>query len=144
MKIAKITKNMASDEEIKKTFRLTVGEEGILYFEITGNVDDVAANVRQAELSTQCLKEALGKNPDQKFKCLVDLSAISKTAHYPSPQARQIFAETIDHKQLIKIAVIVPRILVQAVMNFILYAVNKKRKVKLFKTKKEALDWLKK
>ena len=135
---------MASDEEIKKTFKLTLDEERILYFEITGNVDDVAANVRQAELSTKYLKEILDKNPGQDFKCLVDLSAVSKTAHYPSPQARQIFADTIDNEGLTKIAVIVPRILVKAIMSFVLHATSKKGKVKLFNTKKEALDWLKK
>lgn len=135
---------MASDEELKKTFEITGDSEGILYFKMTGNVNDVASNIRQAELVAESLEKIFEDNPDRKFKCLADLSPIGKTAHYPSPQARQIYAKILDYPQLEKVALVVPTTLVQAIINFIIHISSKRKSVKLFKNKKEALEWLRK
>lgn len=134
---------MATDEEIKKTFKITADTDEILNFAITGTVNDVAANVRQAELIDEYFQKIFNDNPERKFKCLVDLSPIKATAHYPSPQARQMYAKMINYQQLQKIAVVVPSLLTQAIINFILHATIKRGGIKLFKSKIKAIEWLK-
>ncbi|MFA6255418.1 MAG: STAS/SEC14 domain-containing protein [Patescibacteria group bacterium] len=134
---------MATEEEIKNTFKITADADEILNFAITGNVNDVAANVRQAELVDAYFQKIFNDNQERKFKCLVDLSPIKATAHYPSPQARQIYAKILNYQQLQKIAIVVPSLLTQAIINFILHAAIKRGGIKLFKSKTKAIEWLK-
>ena len=134
---------MASDQELQKTFKLWGDNEGTLHLEMLKNVDDVASNVRQAELISQKLVQIFADNENRVFNCLVDMTAIKAGAHYPSPQARQIYASVLDNRQFKKIAIIAPNALLQAIMKFIIYAANKKNKVKIFKNNKSAVDWLK-
>ncbi len=135
---------MPSDEELKKTFKISGDTEGMLKLEFLAGVSDTASNVQQAELIDQHLKKIFNDNPEKNFKCLVDLSLISKNTHYPSPQARQIYSRMINYPPLKKIAAIVPSRLSQAVMNFVIQTTGQRGKIKLFRTGKEALDWLKK
>jgi len=134
---------MATEEEIKKTFKITADADEILNFSITGTVNDVTANVRQAELVDEYFQRIFNDNPERKFKCLVDLSPIKATAHYPSPQARQIYAKILNYQQIKKVAIVVPSLLTQAVMNFVLHAALKRGGIKLFKNKPKAIEWLK-
>lgn len=134
---------MQPDDQLKNTYKIYAESERIINLEIVQGVDTVDDNVRQAELIKQHLQKIFSDNPDKKFKCLVNLGPIRKTAHYPSPQARQIYAEMLDSESVAKIAIVVPSVLAQAIMSFIMHATSKKGKTKLFKSRPEAIEWLK-
>ena len=134
---------MANSSEIEKTFKLYGDNEGTLYLEFWENVQDVASNIAQAELISQKLNNIFAEHETRTFKLLVDLSHISQSAHYPSPRARMIFAETAGHRQIEKVAVIAPSLLTRAVMNFITKASSNKKSIRFFSDRKPALNWLK-
>jgi len=133
---------MTNDKEIQKTFQIGGDDQGILYLEFLGNVENVEDNIRQAELIEQHIKKIFRDNPERKFNCLVDLTPVSKNTHYPSPKARQIYARMIDSKEFKKVSIVVPNSLSRAVMNFIVKTTKKQVRTKLFKNRKEALDWI--
>lgn len=134
---------METDQKIQQTFKLFVDNDAILNLEMLGGVNDVASNVRQAELIRDNFFKIFSQNSNQKFNCLISLSGLGPSAHYPSPQSRQIFAQLIEDKQLNKIAVYAPSILLQAIMRFIIYVSNKKDNMQFFQNKDQALNWLK-
>lgn len=135
---------MLEDKNIQKTFQIGGDGEGILYLEFLGIVDTVEDNIRQADLIKNHLIKILQDNPERQFNCLVDLSPIKKTTHFPSPKASDIYAQMVDNKQFKKIAIVVPSSLSRAVINFIFQKVIKKTKAKFFKNRGEAIGWLNK
>ena len=134
---------MAPENGLKKTFRISVDNQEMIQIEFLKGVNDVTANVQQAELIKQNFLQIFQDNQDKKFNCLVDLSPIRIGAHYPSPQARQLYADVVDHPRMAKIAVIAPNVLLRSIMRFVVSA-SKKRGISLFKSRAKAIDWLKK
>lgn len=134
---------MDTEQKIQQTFKLFVDNDAILNLEMLSGVNDVASNVRQAELIRDGALKIFNQNPNQKFDCLICLSGLGPSAHYPSPQSRQIFAQILGDDQINKIAVYAPSILLQAIMRFILYVSDKKDNMQFFQNKTQALAWLK-
>ena len=133
---------MTSRENIKNTFQVFVDNDNLINVVITQGVNDVASNVAQAELIRDDLLNIFKTENDKKFNCLIDLLALGTSAHYPSPQARQIFSQLMENKRLLKIAVLAPSPLLRSIIQFIIILTNKKEKVEFFENKDTALNWL--
>ena len=84
-----------------------------------------------------CLK--LANMVDGKVNCLVDLNSAGK----PSVEARKVGMEGFRNKKFGKIALIGSHP-VAKVLAFFVMGVIKKKDMRFFKTKEEALKWLKK
>jgi hypothetical protein len=134
---------MAAEQDLQQTFKIYIGQNDILNLEVNSGVNDVASNIKQAELIKQAIERILAEQKPKKFHCLVDISGLGEKAHYPSPQARQIYASLLDLEQLNKIAVVAPNTLLQSVMRFIIYFSGKQKVVNFFNTRLEAQNWLK-
>lgn len=132
---------MATDQEIQKTYHLIIDEKNIIHLAITGSVTTVADNVEMANSISRQVHQIFDSRQDEIFNCIIDFSAVGKAAHYPSPQARQIFADLISNPRVGKVAVVSPAVLTRAIMRFVVSASIKKSNIKFFKTVADAFNW---
>ena len=112
--------------------RFHLGEDDIMYVELVGEYDlHSALALRDAYLK-------LLNNVNGKVNIFVDNSRSGK----PSQEARKIFAELIKHEQCEKIAVFGLNPVARVIASFVLGS-SKNKNTKIFKTKEEALAWVK-
>ena len=112
--------------------RFYFGEDDIMYVELVGEYDlHGALALRDAYLK-------LLNNVNGKVNIFVDNSRSGK----PSQEARKIFAEMTEHEQCGKIAVFGLNPVTRVIASFVLGG-GKKKDTQIFKTKDEALKWLK-
>ena len=110
--------------------RFHLGEDDIMYVELVGKYDFPSAlALREAYLK-------MLRNVNGKVNIFVDNSRSSK----PSQEARNIFAKMIEHEQCGKIAVFGLNPVTRVIASFVL---GKRKNTEIFKTKEEALLWLK-
>ena len=60
----------------------------------------------------------------------------------PTPEARKIFKEMTEHKQIGKVAIIGMNPVVKMMATFVI-GISEKKNMKIFKTREEAIAWLK-
>ena len=112
--------------------RFYLGEDNIIYATIVGEQDaKIATLFNKATLKLMNMVEG-------KVNVLTDNNRAGKT----SPEARKIFQELLKHEKYGKLAIFglhpVSRVLASFFMGF-----SKKKDMRFFKTREEALTWLK-
>jgi hypothetical protein len=112
--------------------RFYLGEDDIMYVEISGNYDLKVA----FELRTAFLKLLHGV--EGRVNLIVDSSRGGK----PSQDARKVFAEMMEDERCGKIAVVGMNPVARVIASFVLGS-SKNKNTKIFKTKEEALAWVK-
>jgi hypothetical protein len=112
--------------------RLYLGEDNIVYVTSVGEVDEKKA-IAIEEVFLKLLNVVEGE-----INLFIDINKAAKH----SSEARKVWQELSEHKKFRKIALFglhpVARVLASFVMG-----VSKKEDLRFFKTKKEALAWLK-
>ncbi|MGD2089130.1 MAG: STAS/SEC14 domain-containing protein [Candidatus Aminicenantes bacterium] len=112
--------------------RYYLGEDNIVYVTEVGEIDDQKAMaIKDAFL--KFLAASKGK-----LNILVDLNKAKK----PSVRARKIFSEITENKSVDKVAHFGVHPVARVMASFIM-GVSKKKELRFFKTKEEALAWLK-
>jgi len=112
--------------------RFYLGEDNIIYFTLVGEHDEKRAIAcKDAFLKLVNMVEG-------KANALGDLNAARKQ----SPEARAIWKELNEHEKIGKIALIGLHPVARVIASFVM-GVSKKKDMRLFKTKEEALSWLK-
>ena len=112
--------------------RFYLGEDNIIYFTLVGEHDEKRAIAcKDAFLKLVNMVEG-------KPNALGDLNAARKQ----SPEARAIWKELNEHEKIGKIALIGLHPVARVIASFVM-GVSKKKDMRLFKTKEEALSWLK-
>lgn len=113
--------------------RLYLGDDNIMYETIVGDFDEQTAKAA-LEASLKLIENAEGQ-----VKLLIDVNRAGK----PSKEARDIFIKFHEQKNLGKIAIFglhpVARVLASFGMGL-----SRKEDMRFFKTREEALSWLKK
>ena len=112
--------------------RLYLGEDNILYVTSVGEIDDeIAVGFKEAILK-------LGNMVEGKMNVINDLNKGGKT----SPGARKLFKGLSEYQKLGKVALwgLHP---VARVLGAFAMGISKKKDFRFFKTKEEALAWLK-
>jgi len=112
--------------------RLYLDEDNIAYFVVVGEHDEKKAIA---------LKEAFLKLTDMvegKVNALGDLNKAGKQ----SPEARKIWKELSENKKFGKIAIFGMHPVARVLASFVI-GTTKKKDMRFFKTKEEALAWLK-
>ena len=129
---------------IAQTFKVVLEKHNIIVVEITGNVNDVESNVKQAELIIDRIKNIFANIEEQKFHFLVLLTTLGTGAHYPSPQARKLYASMLDDSHIDRIAIVAPNTLIRSIMRFVIYAAARERQgaIRFFRSANAARDWL--
>ena len=113
--------------------RLYLGEDNILYETLVGEQDEkIVLAIHEASIQLRNMVEG-------KVDILVDLNKTGKA----SPKARKIGREILEDKRIRKVALfgIHP---VARVLSAFLLGVTQKKDIRFFKTREEALAWLKK
>jgi len=113
--------------------KLHLGEDNILHVTVVGEVDDKAA--------------AAIRETDNKFKSMVEgklhiLGDLNK-AGKQSAEARKIWKELTEDDRTGKIAMCGMHPVARVLASFVM-GVSRKKDMRFFKTKEEALTWLKK
>jgi hypothetical protein len=112
--------------------RLYLGEDNITYFFMVGEHDEnMASAIGEAFLKLINMGEG-------KVNALGDLNKIGKQ----SPEARKIWKELSEHEKVGKLALIGMHPVARVIASFVIGTTNKKD-MRFFKTKEEALAWLK-
>ena len=127
-------KEMAEEERTLQVgadqFRL--GQDGILHVTAIGEKDEqAAAEIREAVLGLLATVEG-------KVHILVDLNRAGKQ----SPQARRTWRELSEHDKTGKVALYGLHPVARVLASFLM-GVARKREIGFFKTKEEALAWIK-
>ena len=112
--------------------RLYLGEDNVIYCTIVGEVDEKTA-IMGKESSIKLINMAEGR-----VKVLMDLNKARKT----SSNARKIFSGMSEHKKVKKIALFGIHPVARLLASFFM-GKAKKKDLRFFKTKEEALAWLK-
>jgi len=110
--------------------RFHLGEDGIMYVELVGEYD------LQETLALKNAFLKLLRLAEGKVNILVDNSSSKK----PSKEGRKVLAEMIEDKQCGKIAVLGLNPVSRLIASFVL---GNSKNTHIFKTKEEALVWLK-
>lgn len=109
-----------------------LGDDNIVYVIAVGECDEKIANAHQ-ELNIRFMDMVKGRT-----NFLIDLNRAGKQ----SPEARKLWKEIAEHEKIGKVALFglhpVARVLASFVMS-----ITKKGSQRFFKTKEEALAWLK-
>jgi len=112
--------------------RLYLGEDDILYETIVGDIDDeIAIATKEATLK-------LMNNVEGKLNVLIDINKTGK----PSKKARDIFRGFTEHEKWGRVAIFGLHPVAKMIASFGM-GVSQKKDMRFFKTKEEALAWLK-
>ena len=135
---------MKTDEELKKTFTISVNEKesiikGALLIEVGGAED----NARQVILIEEIILKTFKQNPNKKYKILLDLLPLGKGKVYTSSENRKSWARLAFNKQIEKCAVVGESIILKAIATFVIRLSGRSDDIKWFFNKEEALKWLK-
>lgn len=112
--------------------RFYLGEDNILYETIVGDIDD--ETVTAAKEATYKLMDRV----EGKLHILIDINKAGK----PSKKARNIFKEFMDHEKWGKVAMYGLHPAARMIASFGM-GMSRKKDMRFFKTKEEALKWLK-
>jgi len=134
---------MKSDEELKKTFEVFVDEEGILIGAILKEIKGEADNTRQIELIEKTVLEIFNKEPEKKYKVILDVLPLGKGSVYTSVADRKIWTRLARQEQIKKCAIVGNSIILRVVANFVIRLSDRDKDMKWFFNKEEALKWLK-
>jgi hypothetical protein len=112
--------------------RLYLGEDNVLYVTIFGEVDEkIAIALKEADLKFKNMVE-------EKYDVLADLNKSGKH----SSESRKIWKEMTEHDKTGKVAIFGMNPVVRVIVAFVM-GVSKKKDMRFFKTREEALAWLK-
>ena len=112
--------------------RLYLGENNILYITNIGEIDEkTAIAIKEAVLNVANMVEG-------KVHTLTDLNKAGKT----SPEARKVFKELAEQEKQGKVALFGMHPVARVLASFFM-GISKKKDMRFFKTKEEALAWLK-
>ncbi len=109
-----------------------LGEDNILYTTVVGEVDESKAKaIRDAHLKFLSMVEG-------KVNSLVDLNKAGKQP----PAARKIGKDMFEHERIGKIALFGLHPVARVIASFVI-GVTRKKEIRFFKTREEAIAWLK-
>ena len=112
--------------------RLYLGEDNVLYIAIFGEVDEkIAIAIKEADLKFKNMVE-------EKYDVLADLN---KSGEHSS-ESRKIWKEMTEHDKTGKVAIFGMNPVARVIASFVM-GVSQKKDMRFFKTKEEALAWLK-
>lgn len=115
--------------------RLYLGEDDILYGIADGDIDEeIAVKIKEVVLNFA----NSGKYKGERLNTLVDVNKAGKH----SSKARKIWIELSEHEKAGKIAYYGMHPVARVFVSFIM-GISKKKDLRFFKTKEEALEWLK-
>ncbi|MDD2807695.1 MAG: hypothetical protein PHW95_04225 [Patescibacteria group bacterium] len=133
---------MATEAEIQKTFKISLEDDNLIVVELLGNVSTAADNVKQAQIINQTFQNIYHNVENSAFKTLIIMSGLGGGAHYPSPQARQIYLDLLRNEKLKKLAIVAPSPLLRAIMKFIISGRVKDKPLEFFNSRDQAITWL--
>jgi hypothetical protein len=112
--------------------RLYLGEDNVLYITVFGEIDEkIAIAIKEADLKFKNMVE-------EKYDVLADMNKSGKH----SSEARKIWKEMTEHEKTGKVAMFGMHPVARIIASFVM-GVSKKKDMRFFKTKEEALLWLK-
>ena len=112
--------------------RTYLGEDNIIYVTAAGSPDEKAAIANKEALVE------LASTVEGKVNVLLDINAVGKQ----SAEARKVWNEYNEYEKIGKLALVGLHPVAQVVASFVM-GTSKKKSMRLFKTKQEALVWLK-
>jgi hypothetical protein len=112
--------------------KLYLGEDNVLYVTVVGEIDEkIAIAIKEADLKFKNMVE-------EKYDVLADMNKSGKH----SSEARKIWKEMTEHEKTGKVAMFGMHPVARIIASFVM-GVSKKKDMRFFKTKEEALLWLK-
>ena len=125
--------NQVSEREIwVGENRLYLGEDNILYETLVGEQDEkIVLAIHEASIQLRNMVE-------EKVNILVDLNKTGKA----SPKSRKIGQEMLEDKRIRKVALFGIHPVARVLASFVL-GITRKKDARFFKSKEEALIWLK-
>jgi hypothetical protein len=112
--------------------RIYLGEDNVLYVTVFGEIDEkIAIAIKEADLKFKNMVE-------EKYDVLADMNKSGKH----SSEARKIWKEMTEHEKTGKVAMFGMHPVARIIASFVM-GVSKKKDMRFFKTKEEALLWLK-
>ena len=111
--------------------RIYLGEDNILYVTVVGDIDDkMAIAIKEADLKFK-------NTVEEEFDVLGDLNKSGKH----SPEARKIWKEMTEDDKTGKVAICGMHPVARIIASFVM-GVSRKKDMRFFKTREEALSWL--
>ena len=112
--------------------KLYLGKDNVLYVTVFGEVDEkIAILIKEADLKFKNMVK-------EKYDVLADLNKSGKH----SSESRKIWKEMTEHDKTGKVAIFGMHPVARVIASFVM-GVSKKKDMRFFKTKEEALLWLK-
>ncbi|PIY97041.1 MAG: hypothetical protein COY66_01750 [Candidatus Kerfeldbacteria bacterium CG_4_10_14_0_8_um_filter_42_10] len=132
---------MKSEEEIRKTFKLFLDENGILNLSIFNESSDKEETILAAQLIKNEVENILNQSTPKSTNILLDLTPLKIVKVPPSAKAREIYIKLSSDARINKIAIIGASYFHVSIAKSI-FTIARKKKVNAFSDRKEASDWL--
>lgn len=130
------------DRELRATRSITV--EGDI-IRISFNIPELneERHVRSVALMLDDMEAIFAAHPGKNFYGLGDLTPLANKISHMSKRVREGYLRIVEHPRVIKAAVFGANKYFEVATNFIISALGKSEKLKIFKTEVEARAWLK-
>lgn len=126
---------------INKNYKIKKYKD-ILIFELLEDGPIVNKEIQSVmDVALKDLYKILNEDKNEKYSILIDMSRESSGRY--SKKSRSDHMEIMENKQIKKIALVGSKKSMEIIVNFVLKVTGKSDKLKLFKNKQGALDWLK-
>jgi hypothetical protein len=129
------------DEEMRKAFSATLEGNLITVTFLIGNAQEVG-NIRIAKLIAAQLDDFAAKDRSKFFNVLIDLSNLHEKVSFLSKDVRDLYSELMNHPQGLRVALFGANSFYDIAVNMMIKAAKKEEKVRIFRTREEALAWL--
>lgn len=122
----------------KGNIQVDVYDKGLVKLTILAPGDTDEEQEQMARDTKEIYGELQSKNPDVKYKVMVDLSK----AGIPGSKSREIFIDTLSDRGIVKVAFFGAGTAVRSIVDFIISAAGKGEQVQFFLDEEAAKDWL--
>jgi hypothetical protein len=132
-----------SDAEHRSTYLIEVIGDmvQVSFFKDYANVGH---NFRAAQLLVQDCEDIIAANPSTIFKVLVDISNLGGTIGFLNKETRDLYSKLMDNDRVGNVAFFGVNRFYEVAVKLMIGAMSAHEKVKIFRSKEEALEWLKK
>jgi hypothetical protein len=131
-----------SDEELSKTFLVESNSDNVILVDILVPEPEEYNNGRQSDLVVEKIQQIRKENPEKVYSFLVDISK-AETFSSPAAHTREVFADLAKNNPFHKAAIVGNSLLIQAAVNLLMTTTGRAGRVRWFRTREEALNWLK-
>ena len=130
------------DQNLRRNYDVYLGDDGVIYNEVEVMERTEGKSTEMAQLEHQSVQKLLNEKPKSTFPLLIDFMRIPKRHKYTSEGARIAYVALMAESQIVRVAFLGDNQHMKRMTEFLTEASGMKGKVRWFRNKQKAQNWL--